>query len=114
MFALANDDFFDLFERTGVDQNTTRGYGFTAEGTVLFEFDTIAVLEKKNFTGHDTELMRERCVTEEMAIFAVNGNEVFRFHKLEQELLLFLAGVAGNVDRARGIVVVDESAATEH
>ena len=49
-----------------------------------------------------------------MAVFAVNGNEIFRLDELQDQFLLFLAGVAGNVNRAGGIVVVDERAAAEH
>src|SRR5262249_34690226 len=41
-------------------------------------------------------------------------NEVARLYELQDELLLFLAGVAGNVNDAAGIVVVDQSPATEH
>src|SRR5580704_16127254 len=49
-----------------------------------------------------------------MAIFAVNGNEIFRLDELEDQFLFFLAGVAGNVNGASGIVVVDKRATAEH
>src|SRR5580704_1137920 len=49
-----------------------------------------------------------------MAIFAVNWNEVFRLDELQYEFLFFLAGVAGNVNGPRGIVVINERAAAEH
>ncbi len=53
-------------------------------------------------------------MAEKMAIFAVDGNEIFRLDELEDEFLFFLAGVAGDVNRAGGIVVIDERAAAEH
>src|SRR5580704_12099709 len=49
-----------------------------------------------------------------MAIFAVNGNEIFRLDELEDQFLFFLAGVAGNVNGASGIVIVDKRATAEH
>ena len=53
-------------------------------------------------------------MAEEMSIFAVNGNEIFGLNELQEELLFFLAGVAGNVNGAGGIVVVDQGATAEH
>jgi len=49
-----------------------------------------------------------------MAILAVNGNEILRLDELQNQFLFLLAGVAGNVNGAGGIVVIDESAAAEH
>ena len=49
-----------------------------------------------------------------MTVFTVNGNEIFRLHKLQDKFLFFLAGVAGDVNGAAGIVVIDQSAAAEH
>src|SRR5580692_5701753 len=49
-----------------------------------------------------------------MAVFAVNGDEVLRLDQLQHQFLLFLAGMAGNVNGACGIVVVDERSAAEH
>src|SRR5229473_164970 len=53
-------------------------------------------------------------MAEEMTVFAVNGDEVFWFNELQDELLLFLAGMAGDVDGAAGVVVIDQGAAAEH
>src|ERR1041384_4091971 len=53
-------------------------------------------------------------MAEQMTIFAVNRNEIFRLDELQDELLFFLAGVAGNVDHAGGIIVINESAAAKH
>src|ERR1700685_2294332 len=49
-----------------------------------------------------------------MAVFAMNGNEVFWLHELKDQFLFFLAGMAGNVNGAGGIVVVDECTAAKH
>src|SRR6267378_4111652 len=58
--------------------------------------------------------MGEGGVAEKMPVFAVYGNEIFRLHELQQEFLFFLACVTRNMNRARGIIVVDECAAPEH
>src|SRR2546430_10899633 len=114
MFAFAVDNFLDFFQRTGIDENSTCGDRFAAEGAIFVEFDAMTVLEEKNFAGDCADLMRERRVAEEMAKFAVNGNEIFWFYQLQQKFLLFLAGVTRNVDDAGGVVVIDERAASKH
>src|SRR5437762_9681175 len=112
MFAFADDNFLDFFQRTGIDENATGGDRFAAEGAIFVEFDAMAVLEEKDFAGDSTDLMRERSVAEEMAKFAVHGNEIFWLYQLQQKFLFFLAGVTGNVDDAGGVVVVVERAAS--
>src|ERR1700726_4232145 len=49
-----------------------------------------------------------------MTVFAVNRNEVFGFDELKNELLLFLAAMAGDVNGAASIVVINERAAAKH
>src|SRR5579864_2361924 len=49
-----------------------------------------------------------------MAVFTMDGNEVARFDELQNQFLLFLRGVAGDVNGSAGIIVVDQSATTEH
>ncbi len=112
--AIADDGLFDFFEGAGIDEGAAGGDGIAAVGAVFGEFDLLAVFHEQDLARYDTELMRERGVTEEMAIFAVNGDEIFWLAELEDELLLFLAGVAGDVDGSTGIVVIDECAAAEH
>src|SRR5205814_2992414 len=93
MFAFADDNFLDFFQRTGIDENATGGDRFAAEGAIFVEFDAMAVLEEKDFAGDSTDLMRERSVAEEMAKFAVHGNEIFWLYQLQQKLLFLLSGV---------------------
>src|SRR5690242_11795697 len=51
---------------------------------------------------------------EEMAILAMDRHEIFRLHELQNQLLLFLAGVTRNVNYASGIVVIHQRSAAEH
>src|SRR5262249_7707416 len=47
-------------------------------------------------------------------IFAVDRDEIARLDELQDQLLLFLAGMAGNVNGSSGIFVVNERATAEH
>src|SRR5260370_36583838 len=49
-----------------------------------------------------------------MAVFGVNGNEILWLYQVQDKFWFFLAGVAGDVNGAAGVVVIDERAATEH
>ena len=44
----------------------------------------------------------------ELAVFAVNRNEVLRLDQVDDQLQLFLAGVSADVYRRRGAVVVND------
>src|SRR5882762_1413373 len=114
MLAIADDDFFDFLEGAGIDANTPSSYGIATLGAVFVEFKSLTIFEEQNFAGDAAELVSERGVAEEMTVFAVNGDEISWFDELKDEFLFFLAGVAGNVNGATGIVVVDQSAAAEH
>src|SRR4029077_17511465 len=53
-------------------------------------------------------------VAEKLAVFAVNGDEIFGADEGEEELHLFLAGVAGDVNgRGAAALIIDEDAAAE-
>src|ERR1700676_1486310 len=114
MAAIADDDFFDFLEGAGIDENASGGDGIAGESAVFVEFEEVTVFEEQDFAGDAAELVSERGVAEEMAIFAVDGNEIARLDELQDEFLFFLARGAGNVNGAAGIVVIDESAAAEH
>src|SRR4029077_4901667 len=114
MLAVADDHFLDFLEGAGIDADAAGGYGVAAEGAVFGKFEGVAVFENQDFAGYAPKLIGKRGVAEKMAIFAVNGDEVFRFHELQDKLLFFLAGVTGDVNGAGGMVVIDERAAAEH
>ena len=114
MLAIADDYFLDFLEGAGIDADAARSDGIAAADAILRELDRLAVFEEEDFAGDAAELMSERGVAEKMAVFAVNGNEIFRLDELQNQFLFFLAGVAGNMDRAGGIVVVDEGTTAEH
>src|SRR5882672_10966439 len=114
MFSIADYDVFDFFKRTGIHAHAACGHWIAPERAVFCEFNLLAVFDKQNFSGHHAQLMRESGVAEKMPKLAVNGNEIFRLHELQQEFLFFLARVTGNVDDSRGIIVINQRAAPEH
>ena len=114
MLAVADDDFLDFLERAGIDADAARGHRFAAVGAVFGEFDRLAVFDQQDFLGHRANRVRQGGVAEELPVFSVNRNEVARAHEVQEHFLLFLAGVAGNVDRAAVIVVIDQGALAEH
>src|ERR1700756_1422753 len=114
VLAITDDNFFDLFEGAGVHEDAPGSDGIAAIRAVFGELERVAVFENEDFSGNAAKLIRERGVAEEMSILPVDRNEIFRFDELQNELLFFLAGVAGNVNSAAGIVVIDEGAAAEH
>src|SRR5712692_226550 len=114
MLAVADDDILDLFERTGIHAHAPSRDGIAPLCAIVGELDALAIFEKQDFFRDSSELVGERRVAEQMPVFAMNGNEILRLDELQDQFLLFLAGVAGNVNRSAGIVVVDERPAPEH
>ena len=53
-------------------------------------------------------------MAKQLPIFAVNRYEVARAHQVQHQLLLFLAGVPGNVQQAAAVVVIDQRLAAVH
>src|SRR5580698_11525243 len=49
-----------------------------------------------------------------MTVFPVDGNKIAGLDELQDQFLFFLAGVAGIVNGAGGIVVIDQSSAAKH
>src|SRR5580700_1810292 len=53
-------------------------------------------------------------MTKELPVFAVNRNEIFRSHELQQDFHFFLTGVSGDVNRRRAAtLVIHQYAAAE-
>src|SRR6266566_8248414 len=114
MLPVANDELLDLFERAGIDQNAARRKRLPAISPLSGKFNWLPIFDEQDFSRHYAKLMRQGCVTKQMPVFAMNGDEVARANELENKLLFFLAGVAGNVNDAAAIFVIDQGAAAEH
>src|SRR5579872_6113390 len=114
MLAIADDEFLDLFERAGIDAHATCRHRLATVRTVIGEFNCLTVFNQENFSGDCAYVMRKASMAEKLTIFSVNGNEITRPHKIKQKFLLFLAGMAGNVDQSSVIIVVDQGALAEH
>ena len=114
MLSVADDHFFDFFERSRIHEHAPGRHGGATLRALLREFDGLAVFQQKNFFRNGAQLVRQRRVAEKVPVFAVNRNEIFRLDQLQNQFLLFLAGVARNVNQAARIVVIHQRAPAEH
>ena len=115
MAAVADHYFFDFFERAGIHQHASGGDRLApVRAAIGGEFDGLAAFQQENLAADGAELLGQRGVAEELAVFAVNRDEIFRAHQLQQDFHFFLAGVAGDVDRSGApAFVIDQHAAAE-
>src|SRR5579862_5355792 len=114
MPAIANHHFFDFFQGTGIHQHATGGNRIAAERAILGKFNALAVFRKKDFAADHAQLVGQRSMPEQMPVLPVDGNEILRLDQLKKQLLLFLAGVTGDMNNSGGIVVIDQRPAAEH
>src|SRR5439155_17228342 len=73
----------------------------------------VAVLEEMAGVERDPDLRRELPVADEMAVLAVDRDEVSRPDEVQDELQLLLRGVARHVHPRDPVVVDDRAAAVE-
>src|SRR5690348_1098480 len=115
MLPVADYYLFDFFERAGVDAHAPRRHRLAFKRAAFRrKFDGLPGIQQKDFATDRTNLFGKGRVLEKLAIFAMHRNEEFWTHKLQQDFLLFLAGVSRNVNRRRASAfVVDEHVAAE-
>ena len=71
------------------------------------EFQDVAALDHHHVADRAMHRSRHLRVQLELAVFAVNRNEILRLHQVDDQLQLFLAGVSADVHRRRRAVVVN-------
>src|SRR5262249_18370269 len=82
MLAVTNHKLPDLFEGAGIDARPPSGHRFTTIRAVVSKFDCLAVFEEKNLLRNCAHVVRQSRMTEQLAILAVNGNEIARPHQV--------------------------------
>ncbi len=103
LLAVADDDVSYVAYAEAVNEDGAGLYALLVDfGGAAGEFELGAV-----FADHDVLFLYaqahgEFCVADEHAVFAVDGDEVFRFHEGEHGLQVFLGAVAGDVDAGGG------------
>src|SRR5690348_6973989 len=114
MAAIADNKFLKFFERAGIHAHTADRNGITAECAGSREFNRMPGFNEHDFARDATDLMRERRMAEELAVLAMNRDEIFRADEIQKQLHLFLAPVTGDVNRrGTSAFVIDEDAAAE-
>src|SRR5580700_5469867 len=115
MSAVANHHILDLFERARIDTYAARGdWLSTIRAAIRREFEGLTAFEQENFARDGVHLLGQRGMAKEMPIFAMQRNKIFWPAELQEDFLLFLAGVAGNVNRRRApAFVVNQNASPE-
>src|SRR5208283_4306267 len=114
MLSIANDDFFDLFQRARIHQNSSRIDWVQSPHAIFRELDALAVFEQQNLFGYRSQLMGQRRMPEQMPVFSVYRNKILRLYQAQDQALFLLAGVPGYVNCSGGIVVIHQSPPPEH
>ncbi len=106
MAAIADDEVFDdVGSGAGVDADAAGGDFAGFAGVVAVELEDVAIFDDEGEVDN-AEALGDFGMLFEMAEVAVDGDEEFRPEQVDHEALLFLAGVAADVDEAGSAVVV--------
>ncbi len=70
----------------------------------ILQLDHLPVLDHGNILRWHAHFLGQHGVLFQMAQLAVDGDEVFGLHQVQQQLHLLLAGVPGDVHRGDGLV----------
>ena len=74
----------------------------------LVELQHVAAFDHQHLSDRAVHRAGHFRVQLELAVFAVNGNEVARLDQVDDQLQLFLAGVSADVHRRLRAIVVDD------
>ena len=83
MLSVADYHFFDFFERAGIHKDAAGRHGIPPTCSFLSKVDGLSILQQKDFFGDSAKLMRQGRVPKEVSILAMDRNEIFRLHKLQ-------------------------------
>ena len=84
----------------GIDADASNSDLFAAPRATLIDFEGIAGFEHEGiFQACEAQMLRQCGVPRQLAILAVNRDEVARPDQIQNQLQFFFAGVAGDVDR---------------
>src|SRR2546427_10497076 len=94
MAAVAQDLVLDVADALAVDEHASGGDALAAPRGVAVQLEHVAVFEEVAALGGNAHLPGQRDVADEMPVLAVDGDEVPRANEGQDELQLFLGGVA--------------------
>jgi len=98
VLAVPEDDLAHIADPFAVHEDAAHFDGVQEVGAVGIEAEAIAVGGQQQVVVVQADVLAQAGMFDEMAQFAVDGNEVPGFGQLKEELQFFLGGMAGDVD----------------
>ncbi len=74
---------------------------------MFVELENVAALDQHHIADRAVHRARHLGMQLQLPVLAVDGNEIFRLHQIDDQLQFFLAGVPADVDRRRSPVFID-------
>ena len=109
MTAIFDDEVFDhIGAVAGIDADAAYVDLSCLARSEFVELEHVATLQQHDFADGAVHSSGHFGVQLELAVLAVDGNEVFRFDQVDDELEFVLAGVPADVDGRRSSVLVDD------
>src|SRR5438552_11068920 len=106
--AVLDDQVFDYVGAVaGIDADAADIDASGFAGAEFVEFQNVSTLDQNDFADGAVHGCRHLSVQFQLAVLAVDGNEIARFDQVDDELQFFLAGMAADVDRRVRSVVVN-------
>ena len=93
-----------IAHQRAVHKNITTRHTFADFDALLRKSQNVPVFHHSDILFRNTDLLRQQCVLFQVAQFAVNRHEELGAQDVEQHLLLFLAGMAGDVYRCDRVI----------
>src|SRR5205085_8431164 len=107
--AIADDEVFDDFaQRAGIDADAADVDASAFARAQLVKLQHIAAFQHDDLADRAMHGSGQLAVALELAIFAVDRNEVARLDQIDDELELFLAGMAADVNGRAGAIFIDD------
>src|SRR5579859_1997640 len=94
--------------RAGVDADAAHLDASGLAGAVFVDFENVSAFNQHDAAHRAVHRPSQFGMELELAIFAVDRDEILGPHQVDDELQFFAAGVPANVDRRVGAVVVDD------
>ena len=109
MAAVFDDEVFDhVGARAGIDADAAHVDASGLAGAVFVDFQDVSAFDQHHVADRAVHGSGQFGMQLELAVFAVDRDEILRPHQVDDELQFFLAGVSADVHRRVRAVVVDD------
>src|SRR5258708_1888461 len=102
MASVSDNQIFDhICARAGIDADSSHVHAPCLGGAELVDLEDVAPLDQHDFADRAVHRSRHFGMKLELAVFTMDGNEIFRLHQVDDEFELFLAGVSAYMNGRR-------------